>query len=991
MASAAPAPEPSIRTIDFSSNGAVMQVSTMLRRLWLIDPDTLEGNTVQEKFQGAAKTTGSAIAHEPPEERFDDAVWKSRTASSLLDPPPGSSRPEDDQQGAGPLFTEFRQMIYGMCNHIFWDVYQSLKVTAANEEIVIGEFKPPSTTVMIMRTSPDEAPEVDHFLATDTFVYPLWIAPDVNLSLKVDKEENTLEPDGKTWTKALWVPEGKTVTFTPEESGERKDRVIAVLVLGLSEARPALKWPLIDNTIGMSRRTLEDARQGVKEGDGPESWPEADHFARAIFLQAGDAMENCVFDGEYNERAGEATVEPAEEDTETEDAPLYSPLPGNTTIRLIVIEPGAPDAEIQTRLVVVDLDDKPEYEAISYTWGDPKNKTVLRCNKSTVPIPWNLENALRRLRHPTRPRNVWADSVCINQEDMSERGQQVSIMRHIYRVAKRVLVWLGLDTADQAAMAFQAVCHIVRAWRPEGDRVGFQGYASLLEPMSDDELASVRSLVDKKSWDALRALYETEYFRRFWIIQELALGKSAVVIWGDHHISWGLIGICASWMVTSGWSFSPTDTITAAYNAFLIHVLPLAKRSGISMFSKLDLSVVLGTTMERFDSTDARDRIFALLGMSFAGNDPDKELLIQPNYSQNLSSVYTAATRKILQQDQHLRVLSTVQHGPEVDLDSGYPSWVPRWNEKPYADPLGLRDEQGFYANGGELFCPSAATTFPDALSIVLNGLECGVITTISEEPFKESGMLGSSTHNDALFEIFGELNNEAKQYRASWSATLEKFVMFGSSNPEYQAEIVASKTAMGVNVASQPGKYGMRMSVEMITGERAQADHLGEFLLHYRERVGWLKNIGDAIGKTVTKDLDIYQSIYQKERALCTMNTFVGRRLFTLGDGRVGLGPAAAREGDVVVVLFGGVVPFVLRGCEHNETGEKYWRFVGECFVPELMQGEAVEKAGLLVEGKFERYDSGSLVLTPPEQGEADPRLERKVGEHGVVAFEIR
>ncbi|KAK4457256.1 heterokaryon incompatibility protein-domain-containing protein [Cladorrhinum samala] len=964
MASAAPTPEPSIRAIDFSSNGAVMQVSTMLRRLWLVDPDTLEGSTVQEKFQGAAKTTGSAIALDPPEERFDDAVWKSRAPpSSLLDPPAGSSRPEDDEQGAGPLFTEFRQMIYGVCNHIFWDVYQSLKATAADEEITIGEFKPPSTTVMILRTSPDEAPEIRHFLSTDTFVYPLWIAPDVTLSLKVDDEENTLEPDGKTWTKALWVPQGKTVIFTPQESGERKDRVVAVLVLGLSEARPAPKVPLIDNTIGRSRMTLKDAKQGGAEGDGPETWPESDHLARAIFLQAGDAVESCSFDDEYyDERQGEAaTLEPpakeAGDDAETEEAaaPLYSPLPGNSTIRIIVIEPGAPDAEIRTRLVVVNLDDKPEYEAISYTWGDPKDKTFLRCNKSTVPIPWNLERALRRLRHPTRPRNVWADSVCINQEDIPERGQQVSIMRYIYQAAKRVLVWLGLDAADKAAVAFQAVCHIVRAWRPEGDRVGFEGYASILEPMTDDELDSVRSLVDKKSWDALRALYETEYFRRFWIIQELALGRSAVVIWGDHHISWGLIGICASWMMTAGWSFCPTDPIPAACNAFLIHVLPLAKRSGISMFSKLDLSVVLGITMGLFDSTDARDRIFALLGMSFAGNDPDRELLIQPNYSQDLSGVYTAATRRILQQDQHLRVLSAVQHGPELDdLDSGYPSWVPRWNEKPHADPLGLRDEQGFYANGGELFCPSTAAataTFPDAQTVVLNGLECGVIATVSEEPFRETGMLASSTHGDALVDIFNELNSEAKQYRASWSATLEKFNMFGSSDPEYQANVVAGGAATGAIVVSQPGKYGTRMSVEMVTGERAQADHLGE--------------------------------------------------LFTLGDGRVGLGPAAAREGDVVVVLFGAVVPFVLRaGCERDKFAEtggggggppKYWRLVGECFVPELMQGEAVEKAGLLAEGKFERYANGSLALAPPAQGESDPRLERKVGEHGVVAFEIR
>jgi len=42
---------------------------------------------------------------------------------------------------------------------------------------------------------------------------------------------------------------------------------------------------------------------------------------------------------------------------------------------------------------------------------------------------------------------------------------------------------------------------------------------------------------------------------------------------------------------------------------------------------------------------------------------------------------------------------------------------------------------------------------------------------------------------------------------------------------------------------------------------------------------------------------------------------------------------------GDVVVVLFGGNVPFVVRGPD----GEGHWRLVGQSFVCGLMEGEGV------------------------------------------------
>jgi hypothetical protein len=42
--------------------------------------------------------------------------------------------------------------------------------------------------------------------------------------------------------------------------------------------------------------------------------------------------------------------------------------------------------------------------------------------------------------------------VCINQNDLIERSQQVSIMRAIYEGARNVLVWLGPHSNPDAAL-----------------------------------------------------------------------------------------------------------------------------------------------------------------------------------------------------------------------------------------------------------------------------------------------------------------------------------------------------------------------------------------------------------------------------------------------------------------------------------------------------------------------------------------------------------
>ena len=51
----------------------------------------------------------------------------------------------------------------------------------------------------------------------------------------------------------------------------------------------------------------------------------------------------------------------------------------------------------------------------------------------TLPVTVNLFHALKYLRHEAISRTFWIDAICVNQEDLDERGKQVQRMADIYR------------------------------------------------------------------------------------------------------------------------------------------------------------------------------------------------------------------------------------------------------------------------------------------------------------------------------------------------------------------------------------------------------------------------------------------------------------------------------------------------------------------------------------------------------------------------------
>jgi hypothetical protein len=66
------------------------------------------------------------------------------------------------------------------------------------------------------------------------------------------------------------------------------------------------------------------------------------------------------------------------------------------------------------------------------------------------PVTVNLRDILQRVHHKSSERFLWADAVCINQEDLEERGQQVKMMGSIFRNVNHVAAWLGEEDEGDA-------------------------------------------------------------------------------------------------------------------------------------------------------------------------------------------------------------------------------------------------------------------------------------------------------------------------------------------------------------------------------------------------------------------------------------------------------------------------------------------------------------------------------------------------------------
>jgi hypothetical protein len=304
---------------------------------------------------------------------------------------------------------------------------------------------------------------------------------------------------------------------------------------------------------------------------------------------------------------------------------VHSPLKGSHSFRLLVITP-ASDISDSIHCTIDEFDRRsaqcPPYTALSYAWGDVKTTVPITLNGRPAFVTKNLYEALLYLRRARPGLLLWIDAISINQKDDSERGRQVSQMRAIYSEASKVVSWLG-----PGYLVTDRLFWFVKAHYESCTLTG--GLPENCNFLADRELA-----------DAIAYLERQHYWNRIWIIQEIVVATNLELMCGYHSIDWR--AFAAFWPLIFENHFKKILGMNRRLGppSHASAVLPLCswRRSNVDLAHAVELTGLCR-------ATDARDKIYALLGLVDKG--AGQRIIV--DYTLPPCTVFLVATKALIE------------------------------------------------------------------------------------------------------------------------------------------------------------------------------------------------------------------------------------------------------------------------------------------------------------------------------------------------------
>ncbi|KAN0113315.1 HET domain containing protein [Hyaloscypha variabilis] len=373
----------------------------------------------------------------------------------------------------------------------------------------------------------------------------------------------------------------------------------------------------------------------------------------------------------------------------------HIPITEPDGIRLIVLQPSSERAAavhcsiIHTTLRRAREEIFEHYTTLSYVWGDANDTTFISVDGRRLKVTKNLECALRYLRDEKRVLHVWADGVCINQQDNDEKGKQVKQMGQVYEIAHHTVIFLGECDAATEAVLIEMLAHHENA---------------VMYPRTDEGV------------NLLRQVLARPWFYRIWILQELVMSHDPRLQLGSIRFPWRTLyrlkalfpnqeaRYKASNDLGPKVCFShPTQAILGGVSTSLMGAFEVVNQmnKAKSIFEKSQVDSRYNTEEKAGKSTvdtvmypeiedpllsvmearraclasDSRDRVFAHLGLA-------EHLNLTPDYRITSQQVFEAFAERHISTTNSLDIFSYVE---DIELDQrmqGLPTWAPDWTRR---------------------------------------------------------------------------------------------------------------------------------------------------------------------------------------------------------------------------------------------------------------------------------------------------------------------
>ncbi|KAI0548000.1 HET-domain-containing protein [Xylaria curta] len=638
------------------------------------------------------------------------------------------------------------------------------------------------------------------------------------------------------------------------------------------------------------------------------------------------------------------------------------------------------------------------YEALSYVWGERQQQQqqyiFLDDKTQRFPVTQNLYELLRSLRRPQAFRKLWVDAICINQSDHEEKKIQLSLLRRIYQQAEKVIAYLPLSLQDQKNVdeLVRKIFETCKLYKEE-EKAGSSSSSGQQEHTRKKQFIFGREVVkstinfstdlpeglysgspgledfgipveDRQLWDSWRLTFASPYFRRIWILQEVALGQNlrfwtgnaecdAEVLFEAHS----LLGLYSS-IANMGYMI-PTR-LDCLLSEDLAATVVVGTRNAAKMYIQrrsaqsdrpADRLIDILATVTTFQATDARDRIYALLGLTCDSAFFAQHVSYAPWDS--AEKIFLKFARLFVEKGEGIDLL--LQAGLGDEEDNEWPSWVPNW-DKPselsgrsevIKNPGSSSPRMRVDESGQTLHI--SGVTFLDEIKITNDSAFETLQTSpggTGIAPFILSFIKGLDMVFEATSSIHRDEIHEALLHVLAQSRSLDKSSISQGSKTTTATSLedngednVSSGPSLNSAATPSHGTTQHKNNADQVVDEREQQG----FRMGFDKLLEYIVILSKALSLGQSKEISYVflessptEHWHFLRRAMdVTMN-----RRFCVTEGRyIGLGPKNTRVGDSVVVFEGSSNHFILRRIVKPKSVEGYageeekYRLVGPAY----------------------------------------------------------